>query len=60
MTKERIVIGVANLGETHLEIDVLKTWTPKDINYIGNVVFFKNEKTYYSMKREDFKRIYNK
>jgi hypothetical protein len=59
MAKELIKVGVANSGETNLDIDHLKTWTPKDINYIGTTVFFKNGTTYYSMTREDFKKIYN-
>ena len=57
--KEIVNVGVANEGEITLDVDIVKNWVPKDINYFGDVVFFKNEKTYYSMKRMDFKRIFN-
>jgi hypothetical protein len=60
MAKEMVKVGEANNGELNLDIDVVKTWDPKDINYIGLIVFFKNEKTYYSMTRDDFKKIFNK
>jgi hypothetical protein len=59
MSNEMITVGEANNGELVLSITVLKTWTPKNISYIGATVFFKNEKTYYSMTRENFKKIYN-
>lgn len=59
MVKEVVKVGEANNGELNLDIEVVKTWEPKDINYIGATVFFQNEKTYYSMTRDDFKRIYN-
>jgi hypothetical protein len=58
-TKEVINVGIANEGEISLDVDIVKTWTPKNINYFGDVVFFKQDKTYYSMKRADFKRIFN-
>lgn len=59
MAKEVVTIGVANNGEQNMDVDNIKLWEPKDINYFGDVVFFKNDKTYYSMKRADFKRIFN-
>lgn len=59
MAKESVKVGVANNGETNLDVEVIKAWVPKNINYIGTTVFFKNDTTYYSMSREDFKRIYN-
>jgi hypothetical protein len=60
MSKEVIKVGIANEGETNLDIEVVKTWEPKNIEYIGTSVFFKNDKTYYSMTRENFKKIFNK
>jgi len=60
MAKESIKVGIANEGETNIDIEVLKTWEPKNIEYIGTSVFFKNDKTYYSMTREEFKKIFNK
>jgi hypothetical protein len=59
MVKEVVKIGVANEGELNLEVEDVKKWEPQNINYFGDTVFFKNGDTYYSMKREDFKRIYN-
>jgi hypothetical protein len=59
MSDEMITIGEANNGELVLAMSVLKTWVPKNISYIGSTVFFKSGQTYYSMTREDFKRIYN-
>ena len=60
MGKEIVSVGIANEGETNLDVEVLKTWEPKNIEHIGTTVFFKHDKTYYSMKREDFKKIFNK
>jgi hypothetical protein len=59
MAKETVKLGVANAGETNLDVDVVKTWIPKNINHFSDVVFFKHEKIYYSMKRVDFKKIFN-
>mgnify|MGYP001566257405 CR=1 FL=1 len=59
MIKEMVKVGVANTGETNLEIEVVKTWVPKNITYLGGSAVFKYEKTFYSMKVEDFKRIFN-
>lgn len=60
MAKESIKVGIANEGETNIDLEVVKNWEPKNIEYIGSTVFFKNDKTYVSMTREDFKRIFNK
>ncbi len=59
MANEIVAVGVANEGEINLQVEHVKGWEPKNINYIGDVVFFKNGKTYYSMKQIDFKRIFN-
>lgn len=59
MGKESIKVGIANEGETNIDIDVLKTWEPKKITHIGTTVFFKNGDTFYSMTRDEFKRIFN-
>ena len=59
MTKLTVKIGIANEGETNLPIEDVQTWEPKDIHYIGVTAFFKHDKKYYSMTREDFKRIFN-
>ena len=54
-----VKIGVANEAELNLGIDELKKWTPKNINYFGDTVYFKNDKKQYSMKRVDFDKIFN-
>lgn len=59
MAKEIIKVGIANEGETNLEIEIVRGWEPKNIEYIGTTVFFKNGGTYVSMTREDFKKVYN-
>lgn len=58
MTKQTVSVGVANEGETNLDVDVVKTWTPKEINCFGDTVFFKIEKSFYSMKRNDFIKFF--
>lgn len=60
MAKETVKIGVANEGETNMEIETLKSWEPKNISYVRDITFFKSEDKYYSMKTIDFKRIFNK
>jgi hypothetical protein len=59
MSKELVRVGFANEGERNLEVDLVKEWKPKNVNYIGDTVFFKNDDTYFSMKTVDFKRIFN-
>ena len=54
-----VTVGVANETEKNLPIDEVQKWTPKNVNYFGDTVYFKNDKTYYSMKRLDFDKIFN-
>jgi hypothetical protein len=58
--KETVMLGVANEGEKSFEIEVLKTWQPKNVNYFSDVVYFSNDKIYYSMKRVLFDQIFKK
>jgi hypothetical protein len=60
MAKEIVEIAIANKGVINLDVEVLKTWVPIEINYFGDVTFFKHENVFYSMKRVPFKRIFNK
>lgn len=55
-----VMVGIANEGEKNMDVDVIKLWEPKDILYSGVSVFFKHEDKFYLMKREDFKRIFDK
>jgi hypothetical protein len=60
MAKESVMVGVANEGEKSFDIEELKTWQPKNINYFSDVVYFSNDKIYYSMKRTTFDQIFKK
>lgn len=60
MMKERVKIGFANEGVLDIELEIVKKWEPKKITYIRDVAFFKHEDSYFSMKTEDFKKIFNK
>lgn len=60
MGKESVMVGVANEGEKSFDIEELKTWQPKNINYFSDVVYFSNDKIYYSMKRTTFDQIFKK
>lgn len=57
--KETIKVGVANEGETNMDVELIKSWIPKNITYSGDIVIFKADKKFYSMKRDDFKKIFN-
>jgi hypothetical protein len=60
MSKETVMVGVANESEKYIEVDELKTWEPKNVNYFSDVVYFSNDKIYYSMKRTTFDQIFKK
>ena len=60
MAKESVMVGIANESEKSIEVEVLKTWEPKNVNYFSDVVYFSNEKIYYSMKRATFDQIFKK
>jgi len=60
MTKQTISVGVANEKEKNFDIEELKSWNPKNINYFSDTVYFKHEDTYFSMKRQDFDKIFKK
>ena len=55
---EKIMVGVANEGELSIYIEIIKKWKPTDIVYFINVVFFKEDKSYYSMKKLDFDKLF--
>ncbi len=60
MAGSTVLIGVANEGEISIEIDVIKNWQISKITYFSDVVYFKSDNSFYSMKRNDFKQIFNK
>ncbi len=56
---ETIKVGVANDKEKAFSVDELKKWTPTNISYFRDVVYFKHDGVYYNMITTDFKKIYN-
>jgi hypothetical protein len=59
MDKQTISVGVANEKEKNIDVEELKTWTPKNISYFSDTVYFKYDGTYYSIKRLDYDKIFN-
>ena len=59
MGKDIVKVAIANEGEINLDIEIVSKWEPKDMHYFSDTVFFKNGDVYFSMKRVDFKRIFN-
>jgi len=60
MAKDSVLVGMANEGELSILVETLKKWEPTNISYFSDIVYFKHEDAYYSMKRIDFKDIFNK
>jgi hypothetical protein len=60
MAGNTVLVGVANEGEKSIEIEKIKDWEISKITYFSDMVYFKNADTFYSMKRNDFKQIFNK
>lgn len=60
MTGNTVLVGMANEGEISMRIENIKEWQISNITYFSDVVYFKNVDTFYSMKRNDFKQIFNK
>lgn len=60
MAGNTVLIGVANEGEMSIEVDQIKNWEVSKITYFSDMVYFKSDNNYYSMKRNDFKQIFNK
>ena len=59
MTKEMVKVGIANEGETNMEIDKIKDWKPKNVLYANQIAYFKYDNKFYSMDLVEFKRIFN-
>lgn len=58
--KKSVQVGFANEGTMNLKVSVVEQWEPKKISYIGDTVFFDAGDAFVSMKRIDFKEIFNK
>ena len=57
--KEIVTLGIANTGEKNFKVEDIIDWKPQKISYMGDSVFFQVDETFYSMKRIDFKEIFN-
>ncbi len=57
---DTVLVGIANEGEQRFSIDIIEKWEPKNITYVGETVFFKQDNGYFSMKAIDFRNIFNK
>ena len=55
-----VLLGIANEGEKSFSVEDIKTWEVGKVTYFADIVYFKCGDTYYSMKRADFKEIFNK
>lgn len=55
---ETVKVGIANVGEKNLKLEDVSKWTPKDVLYAGDTVFFKHDDAYYSMNTMDFRKIF--
>ena len=60
MTKQMVKVGLANKGETAIELEEIKTWTPTDVVVSKVLVFFKVGEIDYSMKRADYAKYFPK
>lgn len=53
-----VKVGIANVGETHMKIEDISSWEPKNVLYAGDTVFFKYDDVYYSMNVMEFRKIF--
>jgi len=60
MADKRFLVGIANEGEKSFNIDEMKTWEISNISFLSDFVYFKKDGVFHSMKRKDFKEIFNK
>ena len=57
-SKKSINVGIANEGSTSFSVETLSKWKPEKINYMGTLVFFSFDGTFFSMDRQDFKEVF--
>ena len=60
MTKKMISVGVANKAATAFELEVVKTWEPKNVVISKFIVFFQEGENNYSMNKADYNEIFTK
>lgn len=56
---DTVKVGLANIGEQIMPVDIVIKWLPTNIVYAGDTVFFKHEDKYYSMNHIDFTKLFN-
>jgi hypothetical protein len=60
MGERMVLVGIANEGEKNFNVDEMKTWEISNISFLSDFVYFKKDGVFHSMKRKDFKEIFNK
>jgi hypothetical protein len=60
MSDKIFLVGIANEGEKSFSIDEMKTWEISNFSFLSDFVYFKKDGVFHSMKRKDFKEIFNK
>ncbi len=58
MSKKMVKLGLANIGEQSIELEIVEKWEPEKITFLGNTVFFSVDGTFFSMERVDFMNIF--
>ena len=58
--RETITLGIANEGTKNYGIDEVSTWEPKKVSYMGTLVMFQHDETFFTIPRNEFKEIFNK
>lgn len=58
MNNKKVLVGVPNEGETSIDVEAVKSWVPTDLTVMTNIVFFKVEGTFYSMRLPDFLKYF--
>jgi hypothetical protein len=53
-----VKLGLANIGEQSIELEIVEKWEPEKITFLGNTVFFSVDGTFFSMERVDFMNIF--
>lgn len=53
-----VLVAIANQSETNMFVDDIKDWNPDKVSFFGDTVFFRVDKTYYSMNKIDFCNIF--
>jgi len=53
-----VAVGLANEGNILLPVNVVEKWEPTKKVSFGGVTYFSVDGTYYSMKNDDFNRIF--